>query len=1052
MKRVTFSGINFSQWAVNNPTLVLFLMIVSVVAGLQSYLSLGRAEDPPFTIKTMVISAAWPGATADEMQQQVADPIETRVRSLQSLDHVQSYSRAGTTVLNIVLKDSARPHEVAEAFYQIRKKVQDIRPSLPAALRGPFFNDEYSDVYAAIYMLTAPELQQKDQLVYIERLRQRMLLIPDVDKAEIIGERPRRFFVDLSHTRLATLGIPVSAIFESLQQQNEVTPSGVVETPTERISVRVSGAFSSEQEIRDAPVLAGGRTFLLGDIASVTRGYEDPPQFLARFNGNEAMGLAIRMRADANGLVLGNALASALEEVRATLPLGVEVSQINDQAVVIKEAVSEFLLKFAVAMIVVLVVSLLALGFSAGLIVALSVPLTLAITFVIMEMSGMQFHRITLGALILALGLLVDDAIIAIEMMLVKMEEGYDRARAATFAWTSTAFPMLTGTLVTIAGFLPVGFARSTAGEYAGGIFWIVLIALTVSWFVAVVFTPYLGVRLLPKKLEAAFAARGHHDPYDTPRFARFRSLVSLVIDWRKTVILVTLLAFALAGLAFTMVPKQFFPESERRELMVELRGAEGASIALTLRSVKDIEQLLIGRPEVAHVTSYVGAGAPRFYLALNPVLPNENFGLLVIMTKDNAARETLRADLIRRFAMEEGLVRGRVLRLDFGPPTGHVVQFRVSGPNPDEVRRIAGDVRDVMRANPKTRDVEMQWGEEAKAIRFSLDQQRARTLGVSTSELALTLQTLLSGATVTHVREGNRLVDVVVRAAPAERSAVDRLGDLTIYTRNGVSIPLAQLARQDIDSEQPILWRRNGDIILAVRSDVIDGVQGPDVTREILPKLEGVRSALPVGYRIDLGGAIEESGKADAALFKVMPVMFLIMLTLIMLQLRSFGRALLVFMTFPLGFIGASFSLYLTGLPFGFVALLGVLALGGIIVRNTLILADQIETDIASGLAMREAIIETTVRRARPVVLTALAAVFAFMPLTLATFWAPLAFVLIGGTLIGTVLTLVFLPALYAAWFRVENAAPPHQPFTKLREKDSGVAPGRDEVQQAVQ
>jgi multidrug efflux pump len=512
------------------------------------------------------------------------------------------------------------------------------------------------------------------------------------------------------------------------------------------------------------------------------------------------------------------------------------------------------------------------------------------------------------------------------------------------------------------------------------------------------------------------------------------------VITWRKTVILVTLATFALAAFAFTTVPKQFFPQSERRELMVELRGAEGSSLALSLRSIKEAEKLVIGRPEVAHVTSYAGAGAPRFYLALNPVLPNENFGLLVIMTKDNAAREALRADLIAHFAKEEGLVRGRVLRLDFGPPTGQVVQFRVSGPDPEQVRSIAAQVRDIMRANPKTRDVEMQWGEEAKAIRFILDQERARLLGISSSELALTLQTLLSGVTVTQLREDNRLVDVVARAAPAERNAVDRLGDLTVSTRNGVSVPLLQLARQEITSEHPILWRRNGDVILAVRSDVIDGVQGPDVTKEILPKLSAIRTALQAGYRIDLGGAIEESAKADAALFTVMPVMFLIMLTLIMLQLRSFSRTLLVFMTFPLGFIGASFSLYLTGLPFGFVALLGVLALGGIIVRNTLILADQIETDMASGLAMREAIIETTVRRARPVVLTALAAVFAFMPLTLATFWAPLAFVLIGGTLIGTVLTLVFLPALYAAWFRVDHRAGRSQPNRAVATSPSSV------------
>lgn len=1015
---------NLSAWAVRNPALVLFLMLICLAAGARSYWSLGRAEDPPFTIKAMVVSASWPGATADEMQRLVADPIETRIRSLPHLDHVQSYSRADVTVLNVVLKDSTPPGAVDELFYQVRKKVQDVRPSLPAALRGPFFNDEYSDVYAAVYMLTAPELQQQDLLVYVERLRQRLLRIADIDKAEIVGERPRRVFVEISHRRLATLGIPFSAIAQALQQQNESARAGAVETQGERIHLRIDGALASEEAVADTAVIAGGRSFRLGDIAEIRRGYEDPPAFLVRFDGEDAIGLSVRMRAGANGLALGRELAAAVEEVRASLPLGVELAQITDQAAVIDEAVSEFQLKFAVAVGVVLLISLVALGFSAGIIVALSVPLTLAITFVAMELAGMQFHRITLGALILALGLLVDDAIIAIEMMLVKIEAGYDRVRAATFAWTATAFPMLTGTLVTIAGFLPVGFARSTAGEYAGGIFWIVAIALTASWFVAVVFTPWLGVRLLPRSLEARAAARGGHDPYDTPGFDRFRRLVAFVLRRRFSVIALVLISGGVAGLAFTQVPKQFFPQSERRELMVELRGPEGASFALTRAQVEAAEALVVGRPEVAHVTSFVGAGAPRFYLALNPVLPNDNFGLLLIMTKSNADREALRARLIAHFAREEGAVRGRVLRLEFGPPTGHPVQFRVNGPDPEQVRAIAAQVRDVMRANTSTRDVELQWSEEAKTIRLSLDQARARALGVSSAELAQTLQTLLSGAAVTQLREDNRLVDVVARATSEERAALATLDDLTVTTRRGGAVPLAQLARLEVSSEQPILWRRNGDVTLAVRADVVDGVQGPDVSRAVARELGGLIAGLPIGYRIEAGGAIEESGKADAALFTVLPAMFLAMLTLIMLQMRSFGRTLLVFLTFPLGFIGGSLSLYLTGLPFGFVALLGILALGGIIVRNTLILADQIETEVAAGRTLHDAIVETTVRRARPVVLTALAAVLAFVPLTQTAFWAPLAFVLIGGTLIGTVLTLLFLPALYAAWFRARSEA----------------------------
>jgi multidrug efflux pump len=744
---------------------------------------------------------------------------------------------------------------------------------------------------------------------------------------------------------------------------------------------------------------------------------------MARFNGNDALGLAVRMRAGANGLALGLDIDKALTEVRTTLPVGVDLHQATNQAEVISEAVDEFLLKFLIAIAVVLFISFLVLGFSAGIIVALSVPLTLAITFVAMEAAGMQFQRITLGSLILALGLLVDDAIIVIEMMLVKMEEGVDRIQAATFAWNSAAFPMLTGTLVTIAGFLPVGFAASTAGEYAGGIFWILLIALLVSWIVAVVFTPYLGVKLLPKGLEQRYATMGHHDPYDTPFFHRFRRAVTHVLHWRWVVIGLTLAAFGLAGFAFTKVPKQFFPQSERHELLVELRGAEGASFAASRAEVAKVEQLLAARPEIASFSTYIGQGAPRFYLALNPVLPNENFALLVIMTKGNAAREALRADLIRHFAKDEGLVRGRVLRLDFGPPTGHVVQFRVQGVEPDKVRNIAAQVRDVVRRKPRTRDVELQWGEQAKSVHFVIDQDRARLLGVSSQEVALTLQTLLSGATITQLREDNRLVDVVLRATADERVGVDRLNDIVIGTRNGPSIPLSQIARQEFAAEEPILWRRNGAAVLSVRADVIDGVQGPDVTNAIWPQLQAIRGALPVGYSLVIGGAIEESAKANAALFKVLPLMFLIMLLLIMLQVKSFSTMTLVFLTFPLGFIGASFALYLTGKPFGFVALLGILALGGIIVRNTLILADQIVTDQASGMSLREAIIETTVRRARPVVLTALAAVFAFLPLTLTSFWGPMAIVLIGGTLVGTILTLFFLPALYAAWFRVGNA-----------------------------
>lgn len=1036
--------LNLSAWAVAHRPVVLFLILLSLGAGAWSFVSMGRAEDPTFTIKTMVVSAAWPGATAAEMQGQVADPLETAIRSLAHLDRVESYARSGVAVIQVTLRDDTPSHLVPDLWYEVRKKVGDAAPALPSGLRGPFFDDEYSDVFAAILMITAPELPQAEILPYAERLRERLLLIPDVDKVALVGERPRRVFVDIAYARLATLGVPPQAIFDALQGRNEVTPSGVIDTAFERIAVRVDGGLAGAPAVAETPILAGGRTLRLGDVASVTEGYEDPPGFLARFNGEEAIGLAVRMRAGANGLALGEEIEQAVEEVQATLPLGVDVHRATDQAEVIGYAFDEFLGKFVAAVGVVLLITFLTLGLSAGVIVALSVPLTLAVTFVVMGAAGMQFERITLGSLILALGLLVDDAIIAIEMMLVKMEEGLDRVEAATFAWTSAAFPMLTGTLVTVAGFLPVGFAASTAGEYAGGLFWVLLIALLVSWVVAVVFTPYLGVVLLPRGLEAKFAARGAHDPYATPFFDRFRALVRGVIRWRWLAIAATLGAFALGALAFTAVPKQFFPTSERPELLIEMRGPEGASLALSDREVRAVESWLRDRPEVKHFSTYVGAGAPRFYLALNPVLPNENFALIVAVARSIEDREALRAALQARLGEAEGAVRARVLRLDFGPPTGHAVQFRVQGPDPDRVRAIAAEVRDAMRANPDARAVEMQWGEQSKALRLAIDQDRARLLGVSSQEVALWLQTLLSGSPVTRIRDGDRLVEVVLRAEAHERAAVDRLGDLVVTTASGAAVPLSQVARLSVEADEPILWRRNGEAVLSVRADVRDGVQGPDVTAALRPAVRAIAETLPPGYRIAEGGAVEESAKANRALLQVLPAMFLVMLTLIVFQMGSISKTILVFLTFPLGFIGASGALWITGQSFGFVALLGVLALGGIIVRNTLILADQIDTDLARGLPLHDAIVETTVRRARPVVLTALAAVFAFLPLTLTSFWGPMASVLIGGTLVGTVLTLLFLPALYAAWFRVPASAGPREDADGLQ---LGPEPARMEL-----
>ena len=1001
-------GFNLSDWGVRNGALTFFLIIMLAAAGAFAYLRLGRAEDPGFTLKVMVVSASWPGATAEEMQTQVADPIESRLQDLQYLDRVETFTRPGQAIMTVVLRDTTPPNQVQNLWYQVRKKVGDIRHTLPSGVQGPFFDDEYSDVWSAIYALTGADNAELTRQA--ERIRARLLRVPGVDKVKIFGEQPQRIHVEVAHARLASLGVPPQSILDALSRHNAVAPAGVVEGAATRLHLRVDGGLDGLAAIRDIPVAANGRSLRLGDIAEVTRGFADPPSTGIRQGSESAVLLAIAKQPGVNVLTLGRDLSAAMDAQRAVIPTGIAVTQIVDQAHVVQESVAEFLLKFVAALGVVMVVSFLSLGFRAGIIVALAVPLTLAIVFLLMLATGMELERVTLGALILSLGLLVDDAIIAIEAMVVKLEEGWTRTRAATFAWTSTAGPMLSGTLVTVAGFLPVGFARSSAGEYAGGIFWVVGFALIASWLVAVLFTPWLGVKLLPDPKPGR-----HHESYDGRFYRALRAAVGWSVN-NRVIVIGLMLAVLVAGFAaMGAVRKQFFPTSARLELLVDITLRQGAGHAATLAAAQRIEQAIEGDPDARLVTTYLGQGAPRFFLALNPDLPNEAFAKLVIQTRDVAARERLRDRLNALIA--DGLVpeaRVRVSRLDFGPPVGYPVQFRIHGDDPAALRHAAEAVLETVRATPGTRDASLSWGERAPSLRLELDRARVAELGLSPAQVASSLQLMLGGATATQLREGNRLLDIILRAPAAERLSTETLADLSLVTAAG-PVPLSQVARLVPGAEEPILFRRNREAYITIRADVGPGLQGPDVQAAVARRLAPIIAALPVGLRIEQGGATEESGKANAALFAIFPIMIAAMLVLLMVQLRHFGRTALVFATAPLGIPGAAFALLAFGAPFGFVAMLGVIALAGMVMRNTQILVDQVRQDLEAGCDLRTAIVESTVRRTRPVLLTALAAVLAFIPLTLSVFWGPMAIAMIGGLTLATVATLFVVPALYA-------------------------------------
>lgn len=1021
---------NLSAWAVSHPTLVLFLMIVLGAAGFFSYEKLGRAEDPFFTVKVVNVSVMWPGATAHEIQTQVADPIEKKIQELPYFEKVQTYSKPGFTALQVTFRDNTPPKDVPYLFYLLRKKLVDVQGQLPSGILGPVVNDEFSDVDSILYMMTGDGADYAQLKKVSEGFRQRLLKVPGVTKVDVYGNQDERIFVEFSHAKLATLGITPQALFDSLAKQNNVTPAGTVETSSQRVPLRVTGALDGAKAVAETPVESNGRVFRLGDIATVTHGFVDPPSFVVRQEGKPAIGIGVVTAKGANILEVGKEVEKATADFMKAVPQGIDVKLIADQPKVVEHAVGEFVRSFMEALVIVLFVSFLALGWRTGIVVALSVPLVLGIVFIVMNAMSLDLHRITLGALIIALGLLVDDAIIAVEMMVVKMEQGWDRMRAASFAWESTAFPMLTGTLVTAAGFLPIGFANSAVGEYAGSIFWIVAIALVASWFVAVIFTPYIGVKLLPE-----MKAHHNHDPhavYETRMYRGLRAMVQWCVNHRITVVVATVAVFVASIVGFGRVQQQFFPLSERPELFFQLRLPEGTAFNVTENAVKKAETLLKDDKDIETYTAYVGQGSPRFWLGLNPQLPNEAFAEIVIVAKGVEARERIKAKIEN--AVADGMLteaRVRVDRFNFGPPVGFPVQFRVIGPDANKVREIAYQVRDVMRQNKSVKDVQLDWNEQSPYLKLVVDQDRARAMGLTPQDVSQALAMLISGSQVTTVRDGIEKVGVVARAIPSERLDLGGVGDLTITSRNGVAVPLQQIARIEYAHEEPIMWRRNRDMAITVRSDVVDGVQAPDVTNQITPKLKPIMDHLEPAYRIEPGGAFEESAKGNASIFILFPMMVMVMLTLLMIQLQSFSRLLLVFLTAPLGIVGASLGLNVANAPFGFVALLGLIALAGMIMRNTVILVDQIETDVSHGLPRREAIVEATVRRARPVVLTALAAILAMIPLSRSAFWGPMAITIMGGLFVATFLTLLYLPGLYALWFRksLDEAGTPEQP-----------------------
>ncbi len=1044
---------NISEWALANRPLVVYAMLVLAIIGVWSYSRLGQSEDPPFTFKAMVVRTAWPGATAEEVSREITDRIEKTLMETGNYEEIVSYSRPGESQVFFTARDTMHSRELPELWYQVRKKIGDIRPTLPQGAVGPFFNDEFGDTYGNIYALTGKGFDYALLKDYAERLELELQRVPDVAKIELIGLQDEKIWIELSNTKLATLGIPLPVVQQALAEQNAVTAAGFFETPTDRVQLRVSGAFRSVEEIRRFPIRAGDRTVRLGDIAEIVRGYADPAAPRMRYMGQDAVGIGVSMKRGGDILRLGKALEAATERLRPTLPVGMELHRVADQPAAVRASVGEFIRVLAEAVIIVLLVSFFSLGLRTGLVVAVSIPLVLAMTFALMQYFGIGLHKISLGALVLALGLLVDDAIIAVEMMAIKMEQGFSRLRAAAFAYETTAFPMLTGTLVTAAGFLPIATAASSTGEYTRSLFQVVTLALLVSWVAAVLFIPYLGDKMLPephalpkpRSLEGrirafrerladrwpqyagvlgpapiAVAGAHAHDPYHSAFYQRFRGLVRWCIRRRWLVIGATIAAFVASILLFRFVPQQFFPDSTRLELMVDVELAEGSSLKATEAAAKRLEALLAKRAEVENYVAYVGTGSPRFYLPLDQQLPATNFTQFVVRAKDIESRERLRDWLMSEVRPRFPELQLRVTRLENGPPVGYPVQFRVSGEHVERVREIAYRVMEKVRANPDAINVNLNWDEPSKVVRLVIDQDRARALGVSTQQVASFLSSALSGLRVSTYREDNELIEILLRGPEDERARLELLGSLAVPTDSGKSVPVMQIAHLESTFEDGVIWHRNRLPSVTVRADIVNGPTPATVMAQIDPTLDDIRAALPPGYLISIGGSVEKSERGQNSIRAGMPLFLFVVITLLMLQLRSLSRVFLVLSTAPLGLIGVTLFLLVFRVPFGFVALLGTIALAGMIMRNSVILVDQIEQDIASGHDRWTAIVESTVRRFRPIVLTALAAILAMVPLSRSVFFGPMAVAIMGGLIVATALTLLFLPALYAAWFRV--------------------------------
>ncbi|MCX4218111.1 efflux RND transporter permease subunit [Pseudomonas sp. MCal1] len=1019
-------GFNLSAWALRNRQIVLFLMLLLAIVGALSYTKLGQSEDPPFTFKAMVIQTRWPGATAQEVSRQVTERIEKKLMETGEYERIVSFSRPGESQVTFIARDSMHSVEIPDLWYQVRKKVSDIRQTLPPGIQGPFFNDEFGTTFGNIYALTGDGFDYAVLKDYADRIQIQLQRVKDVGKVDLLGLQDEKIWVELSNVKLATLGLPLAAVQQALEEQNAVSTAGFFETGSERLQLRVSGNFQTVEEIRNFPIRVGDRTFRISDVADVRRGFNDPPAPRMRFMGEDAIGLAVAMKDGGDILVLGKALEIEFARIQKNLPAGMQLRKVSDQPAAVKTGVGEFVQVLVEALAIVLLVSFFSLGVRTGMVVALTIPLVLAMTFACMYYLGIGLHKISLGALVLALGLLVDDAIIAVEMMAIKMEQGFDRIKAASYAWTSTAFPMLTGTLITAAGFLPIATAQSGTGEYTRSIFQVVTIALLASWVAAVVFVPYLGEKLLPDlaKIHAAKhgAADGHADPYGTPFYQRVRRLVEWCVRRRKTVIVLTVLLFVASVALFRFVPQQFFPASGRLELMVDLKLAEGASLANTTGEVKRLEAMLKDHAGIDNFVAYVGTGSPRFYLPLDQQLPAASFAQFVVLAKTIEEREALRTWLIDTLNEQFPALRSRVTRLENGPPVGYPVQFRVTGEHIEEVRALARKVAAKVRENPHVVNVHLDWEEPSKVVYLNIDQDRARALGVSTANLAKFLQSSLTGSSVSQYREDNELIEILLRGTVHERTELSLLPSLAVPTDNGRSVALSQIATLEYGFEEGIIWHRNRLPNVTVRADIYGKEQPATLVKQIMPTLDPIRAQLPDGYLLDVGGTVEDSERGQKSVNAGVPMFIVVVLTLLMVQLRSFSRTAMVFLTAPLGLIGVTLFLLVFRQPFGFVAMLGTIALSGMIMRNSVILVDQIEQDIAAGLKPWQAIIEATVRRFRPIVLTALAAVLAMIPLSRSVFFGPMAVAIMGGLIVATALTLLFLPALYAAWFRVRK------------------------------